>query len=173
MSHTTHIKSVPIINVAALQACIAELAAAGVNISLEANAQPRMYYADQLQRHLKQKSEVADFVVKLPDAFYDIALLKQEDGSYSIAFDDYGYAGHHRTGTVPIKKLLGIPHKGQTEHWAGERVDPLSPTHSVAKLLQGYTKHAIMQEAAMQGHFVQSCYFDNDGALQLEVGVPG
>ncbi len=52
-------------------------------MTVETNAEPRNYYRDQYQRHLKRQNEIADLVIRIPDAYYDIGLLRQADGTYS------------------------------------------------------------------------------------------
>ncbi len=165
MSHTVSLSTVPIRSITALRAAITALAATGINISLEENATPRNYYRDQYQRHLKRPNEVADFVIRLPDAHYDIGLLKEEDGTYSTHFDDYGHPGHlNERGKKAIKDILGIPAPGMTEHWSGQKKNPLQAQHSVAKFLNSYTEHAALEIAGSQGMLLESCEVMPDGS---------
>jgi hypothetical protein len=171
MSHTTTIKSTPVRDISALENCLAELRAQGCNVTLERDAVPRMYYPDQLQKHLKQSSEVCDYVVRVHDAFYDVGFIKNEDGSYSPVFDDYNYASHMvpstRNGTKPIRDVLGAAWKGRVEHWSGNRAETEQTLHSVGKLLQGYCKHAVINQAANDGLVVESCVTDENGEMHL------
>ncbi len=167
MSHTATIKSVAPRSISAVRRALLELDPTGKLIWLEEKAKPRMYYADQMQKHLKRKNEIADYVIRVKDAFYDIALLRQDDGTYSIHFDDYVSASMHSPpdmkGIKKLSQVLGIPHKGPVEHWSGEQVDKEQATHSIAKFLQSYSKHAALEIAEAQGMMLQSCTVDDEG----------
>lgn len=143
MSHVTTLRGVKIIDIPALQSAIAELAANGVNISLAQNAKPRMYY-----RHQEQ---VVDYVVKIPGSNYDIALTKQEDGSYAPAFDEWNGS---------VSRVLGA--SCPMPNTAEGRVQ-----HQIGKLLQGYAKHAALNQAARDGYMVQSADVDAEGNVQI------
>lgn len=81
MSHTTSIKSIKIMDIAALRAAVNALANNGVNISLQEGGKPRAYYSTQ------EGMGAADFVIRLPGAAYDIGLYKDKDGSYEARTD--------------------------------------------------------------------------------------
>ncbi len=68
MSHSTAVKSVPIVDWDAVRKTVAELNEKGIRCSLLEKAAPRMYYLDQLQKQLGQKTEICDYVLKLEDA---------------------------------------------------------------------------------------------------------
>lgn len=180
MSHTTSVKSVPIKSVNALRSAVSELQSQGIKCELVANAVPRMYYRDQIARHVKAKNpndyhfhdnpEECDFVLKLPDAYYDIGFLRDKKGNLVPFFDDYDYSGmgSNGTGSRGIKAVLGAKFQGATEHWSGQREAGQQQLHSVGKLLQGYSKHAVMEQAAAHGKTMQSCVVDpKTGALNM------
>jgi hypothetical protein len=175
MSHTTTVKSVPIKDIRALRAAINELKAKGVNIELEQNAVPRMYYANQLQKHMGRQSEVCDYVVRVKDAYYDIGLIKEADGSFTPVFDDYNYSSSSvpatKEGSGPIRDSLGAKFEGKVDHWSGARQDTEQTLHSIGKLLQGYTKHATIFAATQAGYQVQRAWTDSEGNVQLELNV--
>jgi len=162
MSHTTEIKAVPIRDINALRAAVNELKAKGINVELVQNENPRMYYSDQLQRHLGTKSETCDYVVKVKDAKYDIGFIKNDDGTYSMVFDDWQKS---------IKKVLGAEQKnaGRDEHWAGRRDATEQTLHSVGKLTQAYSKHAAINAATTKGYQVTGTHTDADGNIHLEI----
>lgn len=161
MSHTTTVKSVPIRDIAALQAAVQELHDKGINLTLERNAVPRMFYKDQLQKHLGQSSETCDYVIKIHDADYDIGLLKQDDGSYTPVFDDWRQS---------IAKQVGAPFAGKVEHWSGAKDDTEQTLHSIGQIIQSYTKHATINAAVSSGYVVEGTVEHQDGSIELIVG---
>jgi len=163
MSHTTSVRSVPIKDVQALHSAVDELVAMGVNCRLVANAKPRMYYSDQLRRHLGRDSEIADYVLQLTDARYDVAFLKQDDGSYTPVFDDWQKS---------VANQIGAKFSGRVEHWSGNRQDTEQTLHSIGKLLQQYSKHAAINTALGEGYSVTGELLDEEtGHIHLELTV--
>lgn len=175
MSHTTEVKSVPIKDINALRAAVTELRAQGVNVELEQNAVPRMYYKDQLQRHMGRKDEICDYVVRVKDAYYDIAIIKNDDGTYSPVFDDYNYASSSvpetKTGKGPIRESLGAPFDGEVKHWSGRKDDTEQSLHSIGKLMAGYTKHAMVNAATQAGYQVTRIWGDAKGNTHMDLSV--
>ena len=175
MSHTTQVKTVPIKDIPALKKAIEELRKEGVNITLEENAIPRMYYQDQLQKHMGLKSDVCDYVIRVQDSYFDIGLVKDDAaGGYTPVFDDYGSPGPNplsRKGRGAIKQFLGASFAGKAEHWSGRRDDTEQTLHSIGKLMQGYTKHAAINAAVKAGHNVLGTTKDKNGNIQLRLGV--
>ena len=175
MSHTTTVKSVPIRSITALQQAVAKLQAQGVKCELVQNAQPRMYYADQLQRHLKQKSEICPYVLKLPDAYYDVGFLQQEDGSLVPVFDDYNYPSRTvketQTGKSGIAGVLGATWKGKVEHWSGSQDDKQKEQtrYSIGKLMNAYSTAAAVEKAVRSGYTVESTKVKADGTVEIMV----
>ncbi len=154
MSHTTEIKAVPIRDIAALRAAVNELKAKGINIDLVQNENPRMYYADQLQRHLGTDSETCDYVVKVNDASYDVGFIKQDDGTYSMVFDDWKKS---------VNNVLGCEGNSQSSDAAEKTM------RSVGKLTQAYSKHAAINAATTKGYKVTGTHVDSDGNIHLEI----
>ena len=146
MSHTTTIKSVPITDIAALQAAVAELKAKGVNLELIQDAVPRMYFADQ---HGK-----CDYVVQLNDSRYDVGFAKQPDGTYLPVLDTW--AGEVRRNIGARCPLNDYADQG---------------LHAVGQLMQLYSKHAAINAAVSEGHTVSDCYIDSNGEIQLTLQV--
>ena len=146
MSHTTTIKAVPVTDISALQAAVAELKAKGVNIELIQDAVPRMYYANQ---HGK-----CDYVVQLNNSRYDVGFEKQADGSYTPVLDTW--AGE-------INRSIGASCP------LGEYAD--QGLHAIGQLMQSYSKHAAINAAVSEGHTVSDCYVDTDGNVQLTLQV--
>lgn len=133
MSHTTKISSVQIRSTGAIEAAVAELKAAGVDIQLVPNAKPRAYYEEQ------QGMGVADFILKLGGCKYDVGLYKQEDGSYEIRAD---FWQDH------IGSVLGAPGSNQSQRHA-------NPALALGRFTQTYAIHATMESARRKGLSVQ------------------
>lgn len=148
MSHTTKIKSVPIKSISALRAAVADLQSQGIRCELRENEKPRMYYADQLAKHLGKQDGKAEFVLHLADAAYDVGFVAEQDGSFTPVFDSW---------RGEVKRVLGNGGEGQ----AGE----------MGKLLQAYSKAVAIESAVSQGYTVLSCDFDSKGQIQLSIGV--
>lgn len=170
-----------------MQAAVLELQRMGVRCELKQNAVPRMYYADQISRHIKSNSEVAgqfvfhqnveecDYVLHLPDSHYDVAFLKTKSGEYVPVFDDYEHGTengrHPYMEKLPIKKFLGAAYAGKVEHWSGARKDTEQTLHSIGKLLQEYTVAAATNAALAAGHTVLGRTTDKNGTVHLTLGV--
>ena len=125
-----------------------------------------MYYKDQMQRHLGKDTEVCPYVLRLEDAPYDVAFIREETGSLTPVFDDwipYGGKG--------IKDVLGAKFEGKVEHWSGNRADTEQTLHSIGKLLQGYSKYAAINAATMQGYMVTGTTEDTEGNIHLQISV--
>jgi hypothetical protein len=161
MSHTTKIKSVPIRDIAALRSAVKDLQKQGISCELVQDAKPRMYYQDQLQRHLKRGSENCDYVLKLNNARYDVGFIKEDDGTYTPVFDDWQKS---------VAGQIGNPVPGAHEHWSGTRNDTEQTLHSIGKLLQGYTTHAMTNVATASGMMVEGTTIDKDGNIHLTLG---
>lgn len=157
MSHTTTVKSVAIRDIEALRMAIAELAEKrGIKATLEEgdNINPRMYYREQ-ERELKGKTP---YVLRLPDASYDVGFQKMEDGTYAPVTDFYG-------GSVEkhLHAECGCKPSGMTEE---DRV-----RYALGGLMQGYAKHASINQAVAQGYEVEAVTQDEDGTVHLQIGV--
>lgn len=184
MSHTATVKSVPIKDIRALHQMAAELNSKGVKCELKQNAIPRMYYQDQLKRHLgnnknftlNSNSEMCDYVLNVKDAYYDIGFVKDKDGNYVPIFDDFDYAPYHTTGAnrgiKSLKQVLGCEFKNaKTQHWSGA-VDANEQTLcSIGQALQSYSVHAATNAATDAGYSVLSTTTDELGQVLIEVEV--
>lgn len=178
MSHTTSVKSCPIKSISALQAAVAQLQQQGVQCELRQNSVPRMYYNDQISRHVRKREEElrkqgkdegyvfhtnpeeCDYVLHLHKASYDIGFLRNRKGEYVPFFDDWRQS---------IAGQLGAKYGGKVEHWSGDRDASEQQLHSVGKLLQAYTKHACIEAAVADGGMVLSDEIDANGHVQLMV----
>lgn len=141
MSHTTTVKA-DIKSVAAIKAAVGELKRAGVNVVLQENVVPRMYYQNQ--------HKACDYVLHFPDGKYDVGLEKK-DGKYSLVFDAWGGHIQNQIGDSRCKD-------------AGMR--------PIAKFVQSYTKHAAMQAAQAKGYIVSGCVINpKTGEVNLTINV--
>lgn len=150
MSHTTTIKSVPIKDIAALRAAVKDLQDAGVKCELRENVRPRMYSDAQ-----SRATGVCDYVLHLDNSPYDVAFVKQKDGSYAPAFDEW-------SGRVAGQIGASCPLPNTAEGRA---------QHAIGKLMQGYGKHAAMNQARAEGYIVESATYDKNQNLVLTLGV--
>jgi hypothetical protein len=184
MSHTATVSTVPIKDIRALTRCVEELKAKGVNVELVQNAVPRMYYANQIRLHLKEKGkklqyhpnvEECDYVLKVNDAYYDVGFLKDEKGNLVPLFDDYDYSSWEvkstQSGKGPIRKYIGAKFDAPIEHWSGEKQDTEQLLHSVGDFLQAYTKHATIYAAEDEGYSLADTSLNEKGELVLEFEV--
>lgn len=169
MSHTTTVKSVPIKSRSALRSAAQALRSAGINCELVENAVPRMFYENQIRMHIQSKMPEAyryhanpdecDFILRLPGCRYDIGFLTDiKTGDLIPLFDDWAKS---------ISNTLGAKFTGVVEHWSGQRDDTEQTLHSIGKLLQEYSKQAIMESAAQDGISIESCEYDKEGVLQI------
>ena len=185
MSHTTTVKTVPIASENALRSAVANLQAKGVNCELVANKRPRMYYRDQINRHIKQKRpddfefhedvEECDFVLKLPDAYYDVGFLRDAKTNELVPlFDDYNYFStvkEYRSGSMPIRDVIGSKFKGKIEHWNGlhKKGETDQTLHSIGGLLSEYSKEAVIEAAESAGHTISDITPNDDGSIVVEI----
>ena len=162
MSNNTIIETVEIKNANAIFAAVAELQREGVKCELVENQTPRLYN----ERMMAECGE-CDYVLKLHDSAYDVGFKRKEDNSYSMVLDTYRAEVGQIIGSKSVnwKKLIEDGKHGHYVH----------PEHGTAvhvgHFAQTYTKHAVMQKAAQQGHTVKSCGYNAKGKLILVVGV--
>ncbi len=143
MSHTASIKGIKIQSISALTSALAELTAQGIKCSLTANAKPRAYFPDQPGMGL------ADFVINLPEAKYDIGLYKQPDGSYEPRTDFFGGS---------IERMFGVKAADAAK----------TEQAKLGKLFQMYGIHAATETARRQGKTVRRIQ-GQEGKVKLVV----
>lgn len=146
MSHTSSIKSVKVTKIEAIRAAIEELAANGKQIRLEEGGTPRAYYSNQ------QGMGPADYVIRLPNAQYDIGLYRQQDGSFDLRTDLFGGSVHRE---------LGASHTG-----AGVSREQAA----IGQFFQMYNLHLASQTAKAKG-WTSRRVTGKDGAIKLEIEV--
>lgn len=149
MSHTVRVKSVKIRSIAALQSAVHELNSQGIHCSLKENTEPRMYYRNQLSKN-DGLNDICPYVVFFEDSWYDIGLVANEDGTFDTVFDDFSYGSTYDRGSDK-KSLPSLLGKG------------------AGKLLQEYTKAAVIEEATLAGHTVESVTFGQNGEIHIEI----
>lgn len=146
ISHTTTINGINITNPTAIRKAVDNLRARGVSISLVENATPRMYYS-----HQEAEVGSCEFVLRLPDAEYDVGLKKQADGTYAPVFDEWANSvGRQVGGQCAIPKTAE-----EKSMWA------------IGSFSQEYAKEAAISAAQAQGYSVQSATTDADGNVNL------
>ncbi len=156
MSHTTEVKSVPVKDIHALRAAVAELKKQGLSCELVEKQAPRMYYPNQFQKSTNQ--ETADYCLKLPGK-YDIGFVAEykttKSGKtlerYNIVFDNWNNE---------VSNCVGYP-KGELSEDQDQHLG------NIGKLAQLYTKHATINAAKKQGYNVRSAKTDANGNIQL------
>lgn len=141
MSHTTSITNVVIQDIDALRAAVSEMNSAGIHCELLQNTKPRAYYSNQ------DGMGVADYVLKLDDASYDVGLYKNQTGGYEARTDFWGGS---------VEKLLGAATLD------GENRDQAR----LGKLYQSYAICAAEKQARRSGRSVTRRTLEN-GTVQL------
>lgn len=150
MSHTTTIGTVKITDANALKAAVRELKTEGVKCDLVEKVTARMYSAAQTS-HIG----VCDYVLRLHAAKYDVAFVKQTDGSYLPVTDLYQNSVSSQIGaSCPMPGTPGA-----------------HAQHAIGRLMQGYAKHAAINAARKQGYTVTGTRRDKDGNVHVKVAV--
>ncbi len=179
MSHTVQVDSVPITCLKRLRRAVAELVAAGTRIEIRENTVPRMYFDDQFKRDLGRKSEVADITLHLPDAAYDVALLRDEKGkAYTVHFDPYGGTIEGVLGNPVTPKMeanarkahkqeLKVKIPGKKPRTESQALEAMRAGARIGKLLSSYAKHTAIDTARAAGHQIESCKVNKHGEVQL------
>ena len=145
MSHTSSISSIVISDVHALRAAVTELKTQGVNCDLLENEIPRAYSTNQ------EGMGMAEYVVKLHDARYDIGLYQNKDKTGFEARTDF--------------------YMGSVEGQLGAKDSSVSEDQGrLGKLYQMYAVHAATRKAAQKGYKVTRRRKQN-GTIQLEIAV--
>jgi hypothetical protein len=93
---------------------------------------------------------VCDYVITHPNSKYDIGLEKDKDGNYDFVFDPW--EGH-------LFKVFGDSRGGKVSH--------------IAKIVQSYNKHAMINAAIAKGYTVTNCLTESDGTVNLVLGNIG
>lgn len=146
MSHTSVVKAIKIQSLDALRSAVAELAQSGLKLTLQENATPRAFYANQAGLGK------ADIVLRVEDAQYDVGFYKNPEGYYEARADFFGGS---------IARVLGAaPSPGSTMDQA-----------ALGKLFQMYGIHVATATARKQGHMVRRIQKAN-GMIALEVTGP-
>ena len=133
MSHTTTIKGVAIKDERALRQAVKDLQNEGLNIRLEENATPRMYFD-------YQEAQVGrcPYVVRCPGRF-DVGFQRTEDGSLQAVCDlDGGSIASTLGATCPMPGTMEARNQ-----------------HSLGRLYQAYSKNAMINAARSQGYAVE------------------
>jgi hypothetical protein len=159
MSHTTKGEA-SITDINALNAMVTELAGRGIKCRLEANVVPRMYSTWKKEGDRNQLKEAgydrthADYCLRLDDSPYDVAIMRNDDGTYTPVFDSW----LNHTG-----KLVGANHKDHAQGaMSGQPGD-------IGLMMQLYGKHAAMNAATAQGHMVSGATVDASGHIHIEI----
>ena len=130
-------------DVRAVRSAVAELIGLGAQIELLENVIPRMYTASQ-------HNFASPLVLRVKNGRYDVALDRQPDGKYTLAFDTWGGDIFRELGNA---KATGL-------------------NQAVGKFLQTYAKHAAINAATAKGYFVNGCTTDAKGNINLILNVP-
>lgn len=144
MSHTTAIESIVFSDIQALKAAVNELNSKGVRCSLDTNAVPRAFYANQ------QGMEMAPFVLRLTDCQYDVGFYPRAQGG--------GFEARTDLFANRVADVLGAPISGKETAMQG----------ALGKLNQMYAVHAATRAAAAKGHNVRRVN-GSDGSIKLVV----
>ncbi len=150
MSHNVTVSDVKINDIDALQMAVAELQKEGTKISLAKDSHYRGYNT--------RESGVYPYVLKLEGSPYDIALTKNQDGSYSPVFDPWG--GHIRANVGASGSGIGVD---------GKACNINSPQANIGRLMQRYAVCKAEKEAHRQGLTTNRQFNNKTQQYQLEV----
>lgn len=146
MSHTSTVDTVAVTSVSALRKAVQALQTSGIRAELVEKAAPRLYYPDQLRRK-GYTSEICDYVVSLPDCYYDIGLRKKPNGNFEPLFDAHpGSTPYHTGGRAPLKQVVG------------------NSDSAIGQFIQEYSKAATIEAAEAQGFSVSDIKWTADGS---------
>lgn len=134
MSHTTTIRGVKIRDEQAIRAAVRELREQGIKVDLLENAKPRMYSEPQANA-----VGTCAYVLRLENSRYDVALKKQEDGTFAPVFDEWANQVGSQLGSACPSPYTS---EGKAQHQIG-------------KFMQAYGKHAVINKARSMGQSVQ------------------
>lgn len=126
MSHITQVKT-QITDLAVLQAAVEEKGWQWME-----GQRTHQYYARSAGR--------CDHAIRIPGAKYEVGVVNQGDGTYSIAYDSYGPGGLR-------------PHLG----------------YDAAPLIQAYATHKTIREVARLGHRIVAQQVLADGSVRVTV----
>lgn len=148
MSHNVQISGIKINNLDALDKACAELRSEGVNVSLERGKGARSLKFRTFT-YIKSNDPTADHVIRLPDAAYDIGLIRQPAGHYEPVYDD----------------MLGVsvPSPIACSYIPGEATNK---GHALGKLMQRYTAVVTEMEGRRRG-FMTRRVTNKDGGLEI------
>lgn len=149
MSHNVQITGIKINNLDALDKACAELCREGVNVSLERGKGTRSLKFRTYMGASAHNDPTADHVIRLPEAMYDIGLVKQPGGHYQPVYDDM-------LGTS-LPSPIACPYK------AGEATNR---GHALGKLMQRYTAIVTETEGRRRG-FLTRRVTTKDGGLEI------
>ena len=98
-------------------------------------------------------------MLNLHDSKYDVGFAEQEDKSFAPVFDEYaGYVSSH----IGAGSSCPIPRDEE-----GKLTPEAKAQHAIGKLMQFYSKHAVINAAINQGYSVQGTTTDAEGNLQV------
>lgn len=164
MSHVSLISNVPVKDIYALQMAVEELAEQGLNIrmiaqkDLEGNTNPdfkgpRLYNSQQMKQYAK-----CAYTIQLPKANYDIGVNEVKDDDKN--FLRYDLLTDFWAGSVASQLGTALPSE-----------DDRSNEFSLGKLMQRYTKYAIVNASLKQSRSVGEITMDAHGDIHLEIEV--
>lgn len=140
----------------------------GLNVDLIKDAEPRMYYKDQIKSHLGRESNTCDYVLKVHDAKYDVALIAK-DGEfgteYEVFYDQWAGSVRDAIGYNTSDRKYGRVEGGIVEETEAGLTD-------IGKFLQAYSVEAAIESANEQGYSVLDTEFNEETMeVNLTLGV--
>jgi hypothetical protein len=129
MSHTTSLRTLKIVDIAALEEAVQYLNENGAKLEFLKNARPRMYY--------ERQQELCDFVVKVHGSRYDVGFKKGEDGTYYPIFDAW---------QGDLRAQIGAPSNVYGENVEEEQM------LNISKLIDLYGIHAAKNQLETDGY---------------------
>ena len=166
MSHNVQISGVKINDLDALETAMAELRREGINVSLE-RGEPGTRVVRFRTYSGFGNNPMADHVIRLPGASYDIGLLKQPSGHYEPVYDNALGLSVACPIACEYKPGNQLNYRAITDR---TELDLASRGIGIGKLMQRYTAVVAERDARLRG-YVARRVTSNDGALQVVITV--
>lgn len=162
MSHNVQITGIKINNLDALDKACAELRKEGINVSLERGKGSRSLRFRNFS-YVKTNDPTADHVIRLPDAPYDIGLVRAPAGHYEPVYDN--------ALGISVRCPIACEYKPDNQFnyrpiTTSDELALASKGVGIGKLMQRYTAVVTETEARRRG-FMTRRVTNKDGGLEI------
>ena len=147
MSHLSKVSKSGVTQPQSIAAAVEILKGEGAEIELLTDAVPRLY-----NRQQERDVGVCDFVIKLNSERYDVGFKwVDEENSFDLYYDTY---------TGGLARQLGINDRKDIPY-------ELQDQMCLAKFMEAYNGHLMMEDVRKQEGFISIDYSYNDNGMQL------